>query len=234
VYVCSCENTLSFRISGLRFVSYVRQESEWGHLHTSDTAFGLLLHFGPQANGSKSIRITCTTRRETCPPGHVNNVKFFPEKKLWSILGYNLPGDLPGTNTFLQNGNNQKSPSPNCIDYLDASQNSSQATNFSYIKQLWGTVSTSNIEIIELFQRRTLRMIVNAPWYVPNTVIRRDLQIPAVKEEIRRYSSQYNARLSSHPNDLLVNLMGLPDDRRLRRHLPNDLYTRFLVVVFKA
>jgi hypothetical protein len=26
-------------------------------------------------------------------------------------------------------------------------------------------------------------MIVDAPWYVPNTVIRRDLQIPTVKEE---------------------------------------------------
>jgi hypothetical protein len=27
-------------------------------------------------------------------------------------------------------------------------------------------------------------MIVDAPWYVPITVIRRDLQIPTVKEEI--------------------------------------------------
>jgi hypothetical protein len=36
-------------------------------------------------------------------------------------------------------------------------------------------------------------MIVDAPWYVPNTVIRRDLQSP-----IRHYSSQYSARLSAH------------------------------------
>jgi hypothetical protein len=73
-------------------------------------------------------------------------------------------------------------------------------------------------------------MIVDAaPWYVPNTVIRRDLQIPIVKEEIRRYSSQYSARLSALPNDLIVNLIELPDNRRLQRHLPNDLPTRFLV-----
>jgi hypothetical protein len=44
-----------------------------------------------------------------------------------------------------------------------------------------------------------LRMIVDAPWYVPNTVIGRDLQTPTVKVEIRRYSSQYRARLSAHP-----------------------------------
>jgi hypothetical protein len=42
-----------------------------------------------------------------------------------------------------------------------------------------------------------LVMIVDAPWYVPNTVIRRDLRTPTVKEEIRRYRSQYSARLST-------------------------------------
>jgi hypothetical protein len=72
-------------------------------------------------------------------------------------------------------------------------------------------------------------MIVDAPWYVPNTVLGRDLQIPTVKEEIRRYSSQNSARLSAHPNDLIVNLIELPVNRRLRTHLPNDLPTRFLV-----
>jgi hypothetical protein len=73
--------------------------------------------------------------------------------------------------------------------------------------QLWGTTSTSNIEILECFQLKTLRMIVYAPWYMPNTVIRRDLQTPTVKEEICHYSSQYNACLNAYPNDLTVNLM---------------------------
>jgi hypothetical protein len=41
--------------------------------------------------------------------------------------------------------------------------------------------------------------------------------------------SQYSARLGAHPNDLIVNLIELPDNRRLRRHLPNDLPPRFLV-----
>jgi hypothetical protein len=93
----------------------------------------------------------------------------------------------------------------------------------------WGTASTSNIEILQRFQSKALRMIVDEPWYVPNTVTRRDLQIPTVKEEIRRYSSQYSARLCAHPNDLTINLTELPYNRRLRRHLPNDQPTRFLV-----
>jgi hypothetical protein len=70
-------------------------------------------------------------------------------------------------------------------------------------------------------------MIVDAPWYVPNTVTRRDLQIPTMREEIRRYSSQYSARLSAHQKDLVVNLMEQPDNNRIfRRHLPNDLHTK--------
>jgi hypothetical protein len=71
----------------------------------------------------------------------------------------------------------------------------------------WFKASTSNTEILERFQSKAMRMIVDAPWLVTNTSIRRDLQIPTVKEEILRYSSQYSARLSVHPNDVVENLM---------------------------
>jgi hypothetical protein len=98
---------------------------------------------------------------------------------------------------------------------------------WTYGIQLWGTAFTSNIEILERFQCTVLRMIVDTPWYVPNTVIRRDLQTPTVNEELHHYSSQYSERLSVHPNDLAVNLTVQPDNRRLQRHLPNDLPTRF-------
>jgi hypothetical protein len=58
---------------------------------------------------------------------------------------------------------------------------------WTYGIQLWGMASTSNIEILERFQSKALRMIMDAPLYVPNTVIRRALQIPTVKEEISHY-----------------------------------------------
>jgi hypothetical protein len=59
---------------------------------------------------------------------------------------------------------------------------------------------TRGILILERFQPKVLRKSVDAPWYVPNAVIRRDIQTPAVEEEIRHYSSQYSARLSVHSN----------------------------------
>jgi hypothetical protein len=46
---------------------------------------------------------------------------------------------------------------------------------WAYGIHLWGTASTSNIEILERFQSKALRMITDAPWYVLYTVIRKDL-----------------------------------------------------------
>jgi hypothetical protein len=64
-------------------------------------------------------------------------------------------------------------------------------------------------------------MIADAPWYVPNMVLRQDLQITSVKEEIHRFSTQYKDHLYTHPNNLMVP----PDHRQLKQHLP----TRFNV-----
>ena len=74
---------------------------------------------------------------------------------------------------------------------------------WTYGIQLWGTASNSNIEILERFQAKALRIITkapwfvsqrcdptrlttpkalriitNAPWSVPNAVIQRDLRLP--------------------------------------------------------
>jgi hypothetical protein len=99
----------------------------------------------------------------------------------------------------------------------------------SYGLQLWGTVCTSNIEILERFQSKAFGMITDAPSYVPNAVLRRDLRFPSVKEKIQRLSSQHSARLDSHPNLLTANLKKLPTNTRLRRFLLTDLPTRFIL-----
>jgi hypothetical protein len=85
---------------------------------------------------------------------------------------------------------------------------------------LWSTTSNSNIEILERFQSKVLRLIVDAPWYVPNSVIRNDLQIPTVKEVISRFSSHYNVSISVH---LIASLTEPPIQRCLRRYWPHDL-----------
>jgi hypothetical protein len=94
--------------------------------------------------------------------------------------------------------------------------------------QLWGTASNSNLEIRARFQSKALRMITDAPWYtyVPNAVIKRDLQIPTVKQEARTLSASYRKRLDNHTNALANTLLiKQPGTHRLKRLYPTDLVT---------
>jgi hypothetical protein len=51
-----------------------------------------------------------------------------------------------------------------------------------------------------------------------NSVIRKDLRIPSVKEEISRFSSQYDVRISVHSNELIASLTEPPIHERLRQY----------------
>lgn len=74
-----------------------------------------------------------------------------------------------------------------------------------YGVHLWGTARSSNIEILQRFQSKTLRTILNSPWFVRNEIIHNDLKTPTINDEIKRFSEKYLNKLSHHPNENLVN-----------------------------
>jgi hypothetical protein len=59
-----------------------------------------------------------------------------------------------------------------------------------------------------------LRLIVNAPWYVSNLTIPKDLQIPFAKEEIYRLSTLYQQSVLEHNNRLVAEISNPPNIRR--------------------
>jgi hypothetical protein len=60
---------------------------------------------------------------------------------------------------------------------------------WTYGVELWGSASNSNIEILESFQSKVLRIITDAPWYVLNSVIKLGLKkVLSVRQEVRNYS----------------------------------------------
>ena len=62
---------------------------------------------------------------------------------------------------------------------------------WTYGIQLWGTASNSNIEILQRFRSKTLRSLIDAPWYLhlTNETLHGDLKISTVKEEICKFSN---------------------------------------------
>ena len=68
---------------------------------------------------------------------------------------------------------------------------------WAYGIQLWGTASNSNLEILERFQSKVLRIITDAPWFIPNTVIKHDLQV-----EYQRSNKKHENTAPTTENDL--------------------------------
>jgi hypothetical protein len=84
------------------------------------------------------------------------------------------------------------------------------------------------VEILERFQSKVLRINTDAPWYVPNAVIIRDLKVLSVRQEVRDYTVTYRQRLNDYPNSLAKPLLQRPNyNLRLKRYYPADLATRF-------
>jgi len=98
---------------------------------------------------------------------------------------------------------------------------------WSYGVQLWGCVRPTRLKIIQQFQSKLLRTVVNAPWYVSNQLLHNDLHMPSITEEIQRAVTKYNMKTYNHANDLIEHLYNNgPIDRRLRRTWPADLLQR--------
>jgi len=79
------------------------------------------------------------------------------------------------------------------------------------------------VEILERFQKKYLKIIVNAPWHVTNDILHHDLNVSYVRDEIKKLSQRYADRLEEHSNMLAIDLMSDAEIRRLKRKLPQDL-----------
>jgi len=78
--------------------------------------------------------------------------------------------------------------------------------------------SNSNIEILQRFQNKILRIIVDAPWYVTNDTLHQDLNVPYVRDKIKKHSQRYADRMKEHSNILMKSLMrSIKTPRRLKR-----------------
>jgi len=89
---------------------------------------------------------------------------------------------------------------------------------------LWGTAANSNIEIIQRFQNKYLRIIVNASWYITNDTLHHDLNVSYVRDEIKKFSQRYADGLEEHFNTLAIDLMSdVITPRKLKRKLSQDL-----------
>ena len=96
---------------------------------------------------------------------------------------------------------------------------------WTYGIQLWGCTKKTNIKIIQTFQNKVLRNIINAPWYVRNDDLHRDLKLETVNEMVVKHATSHAQRILHHINPEIQRMLEetphIP--RRLKRNKPNDL-----------
>jgi hypothetical protein len=85
--------------------------------------------------------------------------------------------------------------------------------------QLWDCTKQSNTDITQLFQNKVLRNVVDAPWYIRNADLHRDLQMEMVMNEIRKFAKKHEERLLHHVN---VEAIRLFDNSELLRRLKKN------------
>ena len=188
-----------------------------------------------KANTAKSIHVTFTLRTQTCPPVLLNSTPI-PQSDSAKYLGLHLDRRLTWQKHIFTKRKQLGLTLTSLHGLIGASSKMSLQNKillyktvikpiWTYGIQLWGTAAKSNLEIIQRFQSKTLRQIVNAPRCVTNSIIHRDLNIPTIQEEIQKLSRNYCSRLEHHPNSLATNLRNSQGHtRRLQKLIPVDLF----------
>ncbi|KAI5702054.1 hypothetical protein M8J75_016147 [Diaphorina citri] len=88
----------------------------------------------------------------------------------------------------------------------------------TYACPIWIAAAKSHTKKIQVFQNKVLRIICNAPWFVKNKNIRRDLRMVAVEETLIKRTIEF---LRDNPHGIGIRNPALR--RRIRPHLPQDL-----------
>ena len=94
------------------------------------------------------------------------------------------------------------------------------------VRYLFYTIGdlTYQSPLVQRFQNKVLRNIVDAPWFVRNSDLNRDLQVNVVGREIQRCVQKHEERLHQHENVEAIQLLdntGIVS--RLQRKKPYDL-----------
>jgi len=66
--------------------------------------------------------------------------------------------------------------------------------------------------------------MINAPWYIRNNYLYRDLQVDVVSSEMQRFAQKHEGRLHHHENVEAIQLLDNTGiGRRLQREKPFEL-----------
>ena len=92
---------------------------------------------------------------------------------------------------------------------------------WTYGIQLWGCTKQSHTDIIQRFQKKVLRNIVDAPWYIRKADLQRDFQMEMVTNELRNFAKKHEERSLHHAKVEAIQM--LDNNEQVRRRKRKNL-----------
>ena len=138
-------------------------------------------------NENKSSHIIFTLRKQSCPQVSINNIPI-PNKDSVRYLDMILDRRMTWKRRIVDKSKQLKLKFKKFYWLFGRFSNLSVQNKimlykvtlkhvWSYGIQLWGTASNFNIEILQRFQSKTLRSLIDASWYATNIATFRYLQL---------------------------------------------------------
>ncbi|GFT18633.1 RNA-directed DNA polymerase from mobile element jockey [Trichonephila clavipes] len=98
-----------------------------------------------------------------------------------------------------------------------------------YGSQIFGSAGMCHLKKLHTLTNSFLRQLVNAPWFIRNEVIYRDLKIKPFLPHIKDLSKRFFDKLPSAPNELSTSLHMIPQSPRLKSAPERFLSTNLLI-----
>jgi len=178
-------------------------------------------------NETKSAHIAFTLRKGTCPPLYINQ-STIPQTDMVKYLGLHFDKRLTWREHVIKIRKHLDLKTLEMI-WLIGKHSPLSLTNklliykkvlkliWTYELALWGCAASSNLAIIQRYQAKILWQITNAPWYVTNHTLHKDLRIPQFRTVLQELTDTHRTALQSHPNPLMAQILAPPNSRRLLR-----------------
>lgn len=94
----------------------------------------------------------------------------------------------------------------------------------TYAAPVWGSASKTHIHLLQVIQNKVLRTITNAPWFVRNDQLHKELGILPIYRYIRNISKPFFEKLHLVPGAVKYRIgVKTCQPTRLKRRLPQDL-----------
>jgi hypothetical protein len=199
------------------------------HLQENLSSEAWLNKWKIKVNESKSTQTTFTLQKGICQSVQINHINI-PLKDQVKYLGLNFDCKL--------NWRQHITKKRKQMDQKTKELNWHTGKNFYLsIDKPVTNIQNSHQAYMDIWHR-TLRLcqqnkhchnteilcsIINAPWYVSNRTLHKDLKTPYVSETIRENSTKHCNKLENHSNPLLQPLLQPHENCRLKRNWPADL-----------